>query len=114
MVSRDSVPLLHGIVEQRAWLAATERFLHGEDLLPPALEAQGRRFGAWLGAMLNNHPDRLSAADPIWMAHQRALTLAMELVALKGQGAERGALARLGDLRERRDVLVARLTKLLR
>jgi len=113
LVNREDLPVLFASVEHRAWILAIESYLKGErDVLPP-LDAHQSRFGIWLADEgLVQYGER-SAIHCIENMHQQVHELAVELLELQAEGDGEQALARLEELHNLRDALLAQLSNLL-
>ena len=113
-VSPDRIPVLFAAVEHRAWITALENYLTEKTDAPPQLDEHQCRFGHWLdhgGSTLlaGDHP-----VDAVKTLHSSVHHLAAELIALKRAGNGEHARARLGEVHDLRDQLVAQLIMLNR
>jgi diguanylate cyclase (GGDEF)-like protein/PAS domain S-box-containing protein len=108
-VSRDDLPLLYAGVEHRAWIAAMENHLRGEREAPPAQDQHQCRFGRWLAAEGRARHGAHPAFQAILPLHQQVHELTQVLCDLHAQGRSRQALARLAELHDLRDALLAQL-----
>ena len=100
---------MHHTLEHVKAVAAMESHLKGEREAPPAMDHQQCRFGQWLAA----EGRARHAAQPAFLAieplHRQVHALAAELLALQASGQIPQALARLGELYDLRDALLAQL-----
>ncbi len=101
--------LLYAGVEHRSWVAAIADYLHGRRQTAPVLDSHVCRFGAWLDEEASAGRGGRSGFQAIDALHQRLHSFANELLALRAEGQESEALARLGELRSLRDNLLDRL-----
>jgi hypothetical protein len=113
IISRDDLPLLFASIEHRAWIVALEIFLKNESKAAPPLNHQQCRFGEWLkGNGLARY-----GADPAYPVidtlHRQVHWLSAELIELHVHGRGVEALARLRELHQLRDALLAQLNMLM-
>jgi len=98
-IQRESLPLIHAIVEHRAWLGEIARAIEGEQLTPSLHRVHNCRFGEWLDHLKrDSHPlsPRIAAIDA---QHHELHALGDSLLALNAEGCGADARARLNDLR---------------
>ena len=99
-VRREWLPLIHAVVEHRAWIAAITQTIAGERAAPPRLEVDRCRFGAWLeaGGLAGLSASR--SAQDIVALHRRLHTLGQALLELHAQDQGSAARAGLGELHD--------------
>ena len=111
-INRDDLPLLFASVEHSAWVTAIENHLRGERETPPPLDHHQCRFGKWLDgdgrARYGAHP----AFQAVELLHRQVHALAVDLLELRAQGQELGALTRLSELHRLRNALLEQLKTL--
>ncbi len=116
LLSQADLPRLFASVELRSWTKAIESYLKGERSTPPLLNQQQSHFDQWLkGDGLSRHGQQPSFAR-IAALHQQMRSLTAELYGLcelQGNGKKPEALARLGELYELQDALLAQLPLLM-
>jgi EAL domain-containing protein (putative c-di-GMP-specific phosphodiesterase class I) len=110
VASREDLPLLNAAVEHRAWIKAAGDFIKGEQgaLRPPDIFQC--RFGVWLDSLGQERYGSLPAFVAVKTLHQQVHDLLLSLCKLNN-GA---ALAKLDELHELRDALLAQLSRLMR
>jgi diguanylate cyclase (GGDEF)-like protein/PAS domain S-box-containing protein len=111
-VSRDDLPVLFARVEHVAWVAALENHLKDKRAAPPSLDHRQCRFGLWLYGELLAGRRAMPVLQAIEPLHEAVHALAVELLQLKAQGRAPEALARLDELHDLRDALLAHLKTL--
>ncbi len=97
-IDRERLPLLMGDVEHRVWIQALADWLRGAREQPPAVPAEGGRFGGWLkreGRAVYGQTPAYAAVDAV---HRQMHELADELVALHAAGHLQDASERLPQL----------------
>ena len=108
-VRRNDLPVLHALVEHRAWIVAIESFLKEEREAPPPLDHHQCSFGKWLeGEGLARYGAKLPF-PAIEALHRQVHALAVDLLELQARGRSPEALARLGELHDMRDALLGQL-----
>ena len=116
LLSQADLPMLFASVELRSWTKAIESYLKDERSTPPPLNHQPSHFDQWLkGDGLSRHGQQPSFAK-IAALHQQMRSLIAELYGLcerQGNGKKPEALARLGELYELQDALLAQLPLLM-
>ena len=108
-VSSADLQLLYATVEHRAWIAALGKHLTDKRAAPPQLDHHQCRLGEWLDAerlATRGTGDDFQTIDAV---HQQAHALATELCTLSAHGRQHEAIARLGELSDLRDTLLALL-----
>ncbi len=107
----DDLPLLFAAVELRAWVRRLEEHLEGKQTVPPPLHQC--RFARWLHseAAANLHTPTHRTLETL---HAQLHGLAAELVHLQSQGGHARAAARLPELHQLKEALVAELSHLER
>ena len=113
-VKRDDFPLLFAGVEHRVWVVALERHLRDERIASPPLDLHQCRFGMWLGAEGQTRYGVYPNVQLIENLHRQVHELAEELCGLQARNEGTEALARLGELHDLRDALLAQLQTLVR
>jgi diguanylate cyclase (GGDEF)-like protein/PAS domain S-box-containing protein len=111
--SRDDLPVLFGLVEHRAWVAAVTAYLMGERDAPPVMDHHQCRFGSWLDHDGRERHGKRSVFAAIDLLHREIHDRAGELLALKRSGRGAEAQARIGEIHSLRDTLLERLLSLL-
>lgn len=109
-ISRDRLPLLFAAVDHRAWINAMVAFLSGTRDVGPEQDDQQCHFGIWLN---DGGRDMLlvgNADHPVDTLHRELHRLAAELVALKQAHRAEEAKARIPELLDLRDQLLAQLS----
>ncbi len=108
-LGREDLPLLHAGAEHRAWVAAIEMHLKGEQEAPPPLDHGQCPFAAWLLDRNCQGPGRQPAFRTITPLHRQIHALAAELCQLHCRGQTHEALLRIDELH----VLLDRFLELL-
>jgi hypothetical protein len=111
-VSRDDLPLLFASTEHRAWILDIGACIRGEREAPPPLDRHQCRFGKWLDAQGLTRHQAQSAFQRVDRLHQQVHALAAELLQLQTQDRHPEAMARLDELDDLRDALLAELKHL--
>jgi EAL domain-containing protein (putative c-di-GMP-specific phosphodiesterase class I) len=111
--SRDDLPVLFAGVEHRAWVMGIKSFLEGKSEVLPQIAHHQCRFGEWLKGSGFARYGVHSAYPVIEALHRRVHELATELLALHTHGRNAEALARLDELDNLRDALLAQLKTLV-
>ena len=112
-LSRDDLPLLLSSVEHRAWVHAVERHLSGDWDAPPPPDESRCRFGRWMEHQGRNMYGDSPTFQDIEPLHRRIHDLTEELLVLRERGRSADAVARLGELHDLRDQLLALLKTML-
>ena len=95
-------------VEHRAWILAIASHLRGEREVP-RMDRHHCRFGAWLVAEGHSRHGAQPAFANIESLHRQLHALADELMGLNALGRNSEALARVHELHDLRDALLARI-----
>jgi hypothetical protein len=113
-VRRDDFPLLFAGIEHRVWVAALEEYLRDERMASPPLDLHQCRFGIWLDGEGQARYGAYSDFPLIGNLHRQVHELAAELCELRTCDKNIEALARLNQLHDLRDALLAQLQSLVR
>jgi diguanylate cyclase (GGDEF)-like protein/PAS domain S-box-containing protein len=108
----DHMSLLLAGVEYRAWVSGMEEFLRGERAVAPPNDRRQCRFGRWLAGEGQIRYAMQPAMIIIERLHGEVHALAAELIKLRAADRVSEALARLGELRQFREALLAQLKTL--
>jgi diguanylate cyclase (GGDEF)-like protein/PAS domain S-box-containing protein len=111
-VSRDDLPLLFAGVEHSAWVRKIEEFIGGERLLRPQLDHHQCRFGHWLDSDGHTRYSTAPGYAEVEKLHRQAHALATELLEDQARGRHAQARAKLGELHEMKERLLAQLLSL--
>ncbi|MFZ2854117.1 MAG: EAL domain-containing protein [Rhodocyclaceae bacterium] len=113
-ISRDDLPVLHAIVEHRAWVSAITGHLKGLCEAPPQLDPYRCRFGIWLDTEGFIRHGENPAFQSMAALHQEIHGYATDLLELKASGKTIEALSRLSELHALRDTLLDQSQNLVR
>jgi hypothetical protein len=108
----DELPLLFAGIEHRAWILTVIEYLNGKSNTPP-LPHDRCSFGHWLDGDGRARHDGNGDFQAAVELHGRVHSVANELCELRASGQARQTEARLGELFELRDALLARVNTLL-
>ena len=109
LIDHEDLPLLFASAEHRAWILAIGTFLKGEREAPPIQNVHQCRFAQWLEADGLARYGEQPAFQTIESLHRQVHALAAELLILQACGQSQLALARLGELHDLRDNLLAQM-----
>ncbi len=106
----EELPVLYAGVEHRAWIQSIVDFLAEKRGVPPALSVHQCRFGRWLDDMTPQYAASAQEQfEQIRLQHEQVHTLASELIELHVSQQADAARAKLPQLFELRDQLLASL-----
>ena len=109
----EDLPLLHAIVEHRAWVVELTDYIEGRKMAPPTMDHHQCRFGVLMDSMLKNRPASLTRLHCIEPLHRQVHNLAAELCELSASGHIEKAKAGIDELLNLRDLLINQLRQLL-
>ncbi len=109
VVRADNSPVLYASVEHRAWLGALEAYLQGKRSIPPPLDANQCRVGAWLDGEKQSTRSTHSAIQAIDTLHRQLHELAREIFESQVDGGNHQGMARLRHLHYLQDKCLKRL-----
>jgi len=107
--SREDISVVHAEVEHRHWMYNIDSYLNGKLDNPPPLDVHQCHFGIWLETegrtRYRDHPYFSVVLD----LHERVHAMGHELIDLHRHGQNSAARARLKNLYNLRDELIAKL-----
>jgi hypothetical protein len=107
------LPLLHAIVEHRAWITAIKNYLDGKRQLPPPIDCHQCRFGQWMDTEGTIRYAALPIFRSIESLHLQVHAEAAELLELYDDEWNAEALAKLDELYSLSDALIKQLERLV-
>lgn len=112
-LSQGDWPLLHAIVEHRAWVAGVGEFVMDGRKSPPALDLEGCQFGRWLASPKQADGGGTWDLSAVERLHARVHGMAVKVVELKESGRQQAAQTELDNLQALRDQMLAALERLV-
>jgi diguanylate cyclase (GGDEF)-like protein/PAS domain S-box-containing protein len=106
-------PLLYAGAEHSAWVSAIESFLHGKRRVPPSLDVNQCRLGAWTNLENPTTAGRIPLIREIAAIHQQLHDCGAEILLLVTSDNTPEAINRLPQLHRLRDRLLGELKLLL-
>jgi diguanylate cyclase (GGDEF)-like protein/PAS domain S-box-containing protein len=111
-------PLLYAAAEHSAWVGAIEAFLHGKRRVPPSLDPNQCRLGAWMLSGMSSENFSLEKRLPIFRQiqslHHDLHACGADVLTLNAEGRTADAADALSHLHSLRDNLLAELKQLLK
>ena len=106
-------PLLHAIVEHRAWVAGVGEFVMDGRKSPPALAPEECQLGRWLANPKQADGGGTWDLSVVERLHTRVHGMAVKVVELKESGRQQAAQTELDNLQALRDQMLAALERLV-
>jgi diguanylate cyclase (GGDEF)-like protein/PAS domain S-box-containing protein len=107
-------PLLYAGAEHAAWVGAIEAFLHGKRRVPPSLDPNQCRLGAWMSSEGFSLESRPPVVRQIESSHRRLHACGADILTLNAEARTAEATEALSRLHSLRDSLLAELKLLLK
>ena len=112
-INRADLPLLFSGTEHRHWILMLEEYLNDERKTAPPMDHEVCHFGKWLNSSGATHYQGNPAMADVDRLHKQIHGLACEIIQLKKDKKGADVLAKLHELYDLRDNLLANLKRLL-